>query len=171
MNDDTAANTTAAKRSTQDNHRRLDELQKNILNIHQHVQQQINLRQRNTKPKVLVVDGNEQLLDSITDFLAKREILTVSTINGLEALHHFHNKHFDLVLTAINVRGINGNTLARYIKSQTKTIPVIAHTSSVWLAEESFDAILKKPIKLEILFQQIMLQMDIINGQLARPQH
>ena len=161
----------AAKQPTQNQNRRLDELQKNILTIHQHVQQHINSRPRNTKPKVLVVDGNEQLLDSITDFLSKRGILTVSTINGLEALHHFHNKHFDLVLTAINLRGLNGNTLARYVKSQTKTIPVIAHTSSIRLAEESFDAILQKPIELEILFEKILQHMDIRNGQLARPQH
>jgi DNA-binding response OmpR family regulator len=171
MNDERAVTAKAAGQHPQGKYNRLDELQENLLKIHQHVQQQNSLRQPSTKTKVLVVDGSEQLLKNITDFLAEREILTVSTTNGLEALHHFHNKHFDLALCAINISGLNGNILARYIKSHSQTVPVIAHTRSIWLAEDCFDAILEKPVELEILLQQILLHIDKRKGQIARPQH
>lgn len=51
--------------------------------------------------------------------------------------------------------GVSGNDLANYKKNHRKGLPVIAITGSSWLAEDSFDKIMSKPIWQDALLDSI----------------
>ncbi len=86
----------------------------------------------------------------------------ISARNGEEAWYLLQEENFDLVLTDICMPGQSGNDLARHIKDHWQTLPVIAVTGTSWLAEDTFDEIISKPVFLHAL-------LDSIEMYLAKP--
>ena len=86
--------------------------------------------------------------------------------NGLEAIRFFHREPFDIVLTDIHMPGINGNILAKQIKSATGTIPIIAITGTPAHAGNHFDEVVPKPFELEVLLKTVA---SCLTGNIARP--
>lgn len=136
---------------------RFEKLQNDLTAIYS----QITAEQKSDRFKtILVVDEDEKTQETIKEFLKGYGHTTISTGNGLEALNHFHNLTFDLILTSICVPGINGNLIARYVKNHTQSLPIIGMSQSVWMAEDYFDTVVKKPLELDSLLQEILFQIS-----------
>ena len=110
---------------------------------------------QSSKSRILVVDDNDENRELLEIFLGEYGYEVVSASDGHEAWYLLQNENFDLVLTDICMPGVSGNDLAKYIKNHRKTLPVIAITGSSWLAEDSFDKIMSKPISLDALLDSI----------------
>jgi two-component system capsular synthesis sensor histidine kinase RcsC len=88
--------------------------------------------------------------------------------SGDEALHRFCQKPYDIVLTDLSMPGMDGYALARSLRSQGATIPIIAMTAHAEIeehrrcTEEGIDAVLVKPVLLNTLNKTLhrVLRMD-----------
>ncbi len=106
---------------------------------------------------VLIVEDNpinSQLLDEQLRMLG---CTTTLAIDGEQALECCRSSDFDLVLTDINMPKIDGYTLARRLRAQSATLPIIGATANVApeISERCRDAgmddCLFKPIRLASL--------------------
>ena len=105
--------------------------------------------------RILIVDDNEVILQLFRAKLCGCGFSVITANNGIEAIRKFTSDRFDLVLTDINMPGLNGNILARYIRNVSKDVPVIAVTAAPWLANASFDMVIEKPFELKFLMDSI----------------
>lgn len=103
-----------------------------------------------TKLKILVVDGCDNVRAMIETFLRYLGHKVVSAHDGLMALERFHHDSdsFDLVMTDINIPGINGNILARHIQNINNSVPVVAVTGDIESIGKDFDSVVIKPFQL-----------------------
>lgn len=81
--------------------------------------------------KVLLVDDEQSVLDSIGDVLTDNGYDVVKAGNGTQALELLAKNEVDLVLLDIIMPGLNGREVMQKIKSDPKTsmIPVIFLTN------------------------------------------
>ena len=99
-----------------------------------------------TERKILIVDDQQETLDLLHLCLTAQNYQIELAINGNEALVKLENNLFDLIMTDINMPGMNGNQLCQKILFDQKLqIPVIAITSEPWLATADFKHVVKKP--------------------------
>ncbi len=140
---------------------RLKKLQKDFAGIYS----QITTEQNPDGLKVvLVVDEDEIIQETVKNFLENHGMKVITTGNGLDALNHFHNSSFHLILTSICVPVVSGNIIARYAKNHMPDLPVIAMSQSVWMAEDYFDTVVGKPLDLPSLLQEILFQISRNSG-------
>ena len=105
--------------------------------------------------KILVVDDNDSIRQRLMTKLQSCGFDVICADSGQEAIQKFNNESFDMVLTDINMREINGNVLAQYIRNVTMDVPVIGITGGPWLAGEYFDTVIEKPFELKFLMDSI----------------
>jgi two-component system capsular synthesis sensor histidine kinase RcsC len=112
--------------------------------------------------------------------------------SGGAALRRFNERHYDLVLTDINMPGMDGCALARCLRDQRATVPIIAITAQVAAEERArcrqagIDEILLKPVLLGTMdatvrrlvneagkrpATDIAARLDISQGPLPEPIH
>jgi len=112
---------------------------------------------------ILYVEDNSEnsdLMKSYFDMLPGLELHIVETAeSGLEILAQ---EHFDLILMDINLPGIDGITLTKYVKSlrDSAHTPVIAITANAMpedidKTEKIFDSYLTKPIDFQVLASEL----------------
>lgn len=108
---------------------------------------------------VLLVDDNVMFLDSARDVLEGEGYAVITAQSGEEALGLIRGQDFSAVLMDIKMAGINGvETFVqmKQIKPDVRVIMCTAHIVEdlIRLAEsEGAFAILKKPVKIEILLE------------------
>ena len=121
---------------------------------------------------VLIVDDEEDFLETITNRLKKRDVDAVGTRSGEEALEVLKGKLFDVVVLDIKMPGgIDGIEVLKEIKKLyplTEVILLTGHAS----VETSIDGMklgafdyLMKPIKLEELLQKIAQAIEKKDSQ------
>ncbi|EPF1434824.1 TPA: ATP-binding protein [Pseudomonas aeruginosa] len=106
---------------------------------------------------VLVAEDNviNQLI--LRDQLTELGCNVTLASNGEQALQAWQRKHFDLLLTDVNMPGINGYELARTLRRQGCTRPIIGATANALRGEEELclaagmDRCLVKPFNLQVL--------------------
>lgn len=103
---------------------------------------------------ILVVEDNEDINLFLSSFLSHEGFSVSQASNGLEALHLFRKYDIELIFTDICMPGINGNILCKQFKLEKK-LPVIAITSTPWLAGEDFDQVIHKPFRKEEILESI----------------
>ena len=117
---------------------------------------------RKTNHKVVVVDDDEQMLKFLQEELSY--IYHVKAFNnGAEALEYVTREPCDLVVTDVKMPEMDGFTLLKRIKSNTKTshIPVVLLTSEVEHKsrmtgfEQGADAYVDKPFDMDELEARI----------------
>jgi putative two-component system response regulator len=121
--------------------------------------------------RVLLVEDNEINLEIMKNQLASLRFSVVAVGNGLEALSRYQSMHFDLVLTDVEMPGMNGFELAQAIRRMGKeggTVPpILAITASEFEMTEAtaqasgFDGYMLKPLDLGVLKKKL----DIISSR------
>lgn len=82
------------------------------------------------KKRILAVDSDSKIMDSVEDLIEDSKDLEVTTFtSGKSALSNLQKNDYDLVLTAIDIGDINGMDIMNAAKE--KAIPVIVLTSRV----------------------------------------
>lgn len=80
------------------------------------------------RKRVLVVDDEKETRFIISEVMSRMGFEVVVAKNGLEALDLFFKNVFDLVLTDLQMPGMDGCSLARHIKEESFVTPVILIT-------------------------------------------
>jgi CheY-like chemotaxis protein len=111
--------------------------------------------------RVLAIDDDETILRLLHRFLKAEGHDVVVADNGDDGIELFSNGyHFDIVITDIDMPGIDGNEVAKHIRaSELPRTPIIAITGSqdLNIRKGLFDFVLVKPFKLRTLKDTIGL--------------
>lgn len=110
------------------------------------------------KPKLLLVDDDKNTLDGLVTIL-KRDGYNVSgVLSGFEALKLLSRQQFDVMITDVNMPGMDGLDLIREIRKRevSVAIVVISANSSVKTLSDvanglSCDYYLTKPVNIREL--------------------
>ena len=78
---------------------------------------------------VLLVEDEKKIADSIAKGLKELNYHVVTAYDGLIGLRFFESGSFHLVITDINLPGINGYDLCKRIRSRNKQVPIIMLTA------------------------------------------
>jgi DNA-binding NtrC family response regulator len=121
---------------------------------------------------ILVVDDEEDFVETLVSRLKKRNVDAIGVSSGEEAIEHIKKKEFNIVIMDIKMPGgIDGIEAMRLIKKehpQTEIILLTGHASIETSIEGvkfgAFDYILK-PVKLEDLLNKIALALEKKNTQ------
>ena len=103
------------------------------------------------RKKVLVIDDELIVLDSVRKILAQEGFDVTTTLNGREGIRWVTSIHFDIVLTDVRMPNISGKIVLREIKRAKPDVPVIIITgyTSVQTAIQSLKLgaadVLEKP--------------------------
>ena len=108
--------------------------------------------------KVLAIDDEQLILSLIENVLNRFGFKVETASNGKEGIQKFDTGEFDLIITDINMPGMDGNGVARHIRiSEKRYTPIIGITGTPWLVEEKdFDLIIKKPFSIKLLVDLVM---------------
>jgi len=112
----------------------------------------------NNTSRLLIIDDNIEILDTLCDFLRKKNYDVASASNGLEGLKLIENEKqgFDLVITDLIMPDISGVALISIIKKKYPAMRVIAITGwgehpETLATEAEADHVLEKPFELSDL--------------------
>ncbi|WP_052321605.1 hybrid sensor histidine kinase/response regulator [Ralstonia sp. A12] len=127
--------------------------------------------------RVLAADdqaANRELIRMQVEALGYRVDMADS---GDAALHRFNAQPYDIVLTDLNMPGMDGYGLARRLRAQGAKVPIIALTAHAEVEEhrrciqEGIDAVLVKPVLLKTLDATLrrMLRAKAVVAQAPEP--
>ena len=124
--------------------------------------------------KILLVDDQTLILTLLHSLLRKEGFVTVSAMNGQSAIDLLHAQKFDLLITDVCMKPMNGIELFRAARSECPEIPVILLTAHASV-ETAVDAMkigafdyLTKPIKVEELILTVKRALDSSPNPSAR---
>ena len=115
---------------------------------------------------ILVVDDEQAIRAALADTIAFLGYEVATASNGTEGLRLFHKNSFELVVTDVQMPGMDGWTLARHIKKRSPATPVVLITGSEKetvlrkAKGNSIDSVLFKPFTLEDLQQTLQGALD-----------
>ena len=124
-----------------------------------------------TQPSVLLVEDDRDGRRMYTDWLTHAGFRVDQAHNGLQALERALESGPDVVVTDLNIPGIDGFELTRRLKHdpRTREVPVVAITGYAAFAADpsralraGCDAVLEKPCSPEDLERAIR---GLINGE------
>jgi CheY-like chemotaxis protein len=125
--------------------------------------------------RVLVVDDSKAIRDSLYELLSLMGYEVVVASSGHEALNRFLKGSFEVVLTDLEMPGIDGDTLAFHIKDRSSNTRVVLMTGSrdvsvMEKAKKSFiDAVMLKPFRLEDLVNELSSPRGASTSGLKKP--
>lgn len=105
--------------------------------------------------RILVVDDKENIRGILAQMLSSMGYEVITASGGIEGLNLFLKSAFDLVLTDLEMPGMDGLTLALRIKDKSPHTPVVLITGSgngavmESLKESCVDSVMFKPFTLE----------------------
>jgi CheY-like chemotaxis protein len=118
-----------------------------------------------TKPGILIVDDFDDTRELLAEYFMHAGYHSIMAKNGLEALERLREIRPDLIVTDLEMPGMNGAELLRSVRADPRiaSVPVILVTGSgraAVLAQlgddaQHFRAILVKPIKLSELHSAV----------------
>ncbi len=106
---------------------------------------------------ILVIDDEKEILDIIKIILSKAGYRVETALDGQKGIKKLDNGQFDLVITDINMPGLDGRKVVEYIRNSDRPCtPVIGVSGTPWLLKGSpFDAVFTKPFPLTDLVNSI----------------
>jgi len=126
--------------------------------------------------RVMVVDDHPVNRELIHDQLELLGYESDVASDGMAALRLFGEHRYDIVLTDLNMPGMDGYTLAEFLRDRGAPVPIIAITAHATEQERQrckragIDAVLLKPLSLEALDHEIREQVRHLKGSsLATP--
>jgi len=121
--------------------------------------------------RILVIDDQELMRDSLTETLNRAGYEVCSAENGREGLHRFDQDRFNLVITDLRMPDVSGMKVLGHVNRMTPEVPVIVITGhgSIENAVEAmkrgaFDYITKPfdPELIEVLVQRALKQHRLV---------
>ncbi len=109
------------------------------------------------KPKVLVIDDDENILSAFGDFLKREHCEMIAASNSDEAVKYLSASNIDLLITDIRLKFESGVTFFLHVKELKPTLPIIVITGfPESISEEDLkmygaDYYLLKPLELNKL--------------------
>lgn len=96
---------------------------------------------------------------------------------GRQALTRFSQAHYDVVMTDLNMPGMDGCALARNLRSQGATVPILAFTATATDAERAtcsaagINALFTKPLQIDAMDDVVrrLIGMDVASAPAAKP--
>jgi two-component system response regulator FlrC len=79
--------------------------------------------------KILLVEDDPDLREALVDTLEFANVEVICAVDGESAIVQLKNHKLDLVVTDVNMPGIDGHELLSYIKKQPMVLPVILMTA------------------------------------------
>jgi DNA-binding NtrC family response regulator len=113
------------------------------------------------KAKVLLVDDEEQFLDTLTQRLEIRGLTVEAVTGGEEALDMVGDKKIDAVILDLAMPGINGIETLRLLKEKQPDLQIIMLTgkatvkSGIEAMKLGATDFLEKPVDLNLLLEKI----------------
>ncbi len=111
--------------------------------------------------RVLIVDDEEELVSTLTERLALRDIDADGAITGAEALERVQEKEYGVVVLDVKMPGIDGLEVMKKIRAMRPKVQVILLTgrgsekeSQTGIDEGAFDYLVK-PIDIEDLIKKM----------------
>lgn len=139
-----------AERILNERHYGLSEIKERIL---EHLS--VKILVRNKKSRILVVDDEKIVVKNLERFLLKEGYSVVTATSGAEALNKLDASDFDLVMTDLNMKEIDGIHVIEKAKNRNADIQAIMITgyasvdSAIEAIKKGAFHYLKKPFKLE----------------------
>nr|MBN2278203.1 response regulator [candidate division Zixibacteria bacterium] len=117
------------------------------------------------RPRVLVVDDEEIIAQSLKDFLEMRDYDVLTADSGYKALDLLNNSKADIIITDVRMPGMTGEDLLTAVKNRFPHIPVLLMTGySNMNAQEAQKsgaaAFISKPFRYEELSRLIDSTLD-----------
>lgn len=115
---------------------------------------------KNTKAKILVVDDEPEIVDTLKDYLSGKGYKVIGALSGEEALDILEKEKTDLILMDIMMPGIKGTEVSRIIKQKYPSVKVIILTgypkeTEELLRENILEGMFTKPIRLQELYNKL----------------
>lgn len=111
---------------------------------------------------ILLVDDNHALLDVLKQMLELQGHETICATSAYEALAMLAVHCPDIVITDIDMPGMDGVSLTERLRRERPGMPVVAHSAMLPTnAEALFDAVLEKPAT----FDEITSALDVCARQ------
>lgn len=115
------------------------------------------------KPKILIVEDNINNLELFSDIINIAGYECIYALNGEEALEIAKREKPDLILLDIQLPGLDGIEVRKFLKSsdETKDIKVIALTAYAMKGDKEmflnkgFDGYISKPVKIKEFLEAI----------------
>lgn len=111
--------------------------------------------------RILLVEDEESLRDSLKLNLELEDYEVVATDNGKEAIKYFHEQHFDLAILDVMLPEVDGFQICEQIRLTNMDMPVIfltakdAATDRVSGLKRGADDYITKPFNLEELLLRV----------------
>jgi CheY-like chemotaxis protein len=117
--------------------------------------------------RVLLIDDEEELVSTLVERLAIRDIEAEYVMNGQEALERLSRAPFDAVLLDYKLPGMSGLEVMEKIKDLYPRIKVLLITGAGSLDEEEgkipadkASDVLLKPIDIEVLIEKLKAAIE-----------
>jgi len=123
--------------------------------------------------KILLVDDESAVSDVLQQILSRLGHHVEIASGGTEGLRMFDSRTYDLVITDILMPGIDGRSVALYIRRSNRPYtPIIGISGTSWLLEgEIFDSVIPKPFRIQTLTNAISNAMKEGLTPRARPKN
>ena len=124
------------------------------------------------KKKLLLVDDDESYLNTVKKILAKMEYAAEVAASSKEALKILEKEKFPVIITDLDMPGLDGVELCKQIKKNGSRSIVYALSGYITeydtenLEKSGFDGYLSKPAKIEVLKQAIEGAFDKLEENL-----
>jgi two-component system alkaline phosphatase synthesis response regulator PhoP len=84
---------------------------------------------RENPPRVLLVEDEEHLLETITLNLELEGMEVIRAVEGKQALKYFHSARYDLIILDVMLPEIDGFTLCRTMRKENPLVPILMLTA------------------------------------------
>jgi CheY-like chemotaxis protein len=120
------------------------------------------------KSKILIIDDDPDILESIKAILSKNGFDTMTAMNGHDGIEAALNKAPDLILCDMMMEKIDaGSRVAEELRKKNVSIPIYllssiasATASNIEIDQLGFSGILQKPVDPELLVSVIRRSID-----------
>jgi DNA-binding response OmpR family regulator len=121
--------------------------------------------------RILVVEDESQLLDSIIDMLKIKQYDVVGVENGLKAIDISSSNKFDLIICDINLLDISGYEVLKSVKENEANVNCQFVFLSAFVEEDDIrkgmnlgaDDYLTKPFSMNVLLDTVKSRLEIAN--------
>lgn len=122
--------------------------------------------------RVLLVDDERLILESVGLLLRQDHYTVVEANNGMEALQLFGRSRFDLVMTDFEIPFLRGDELASKIKHVAPLQPILMITGHGKRPGRNnpVDAVLNKPIRIDELRSTIAMLLHRVQTSDTAPE-